>query len=76
MNDSIPENEVMECAVKGCGNTRDLGEFYLACCRPCWEMITTGEVHKNNPTFIGSLYREALERRNSINPQGKPAAED
>lgn len=63
-----PEN----CQVKGCKNTRSHGRFQNDICSACWDMITSGEVHKNNPTFIGGLYREALERRNSINPQGQP----
>jgi hypothetical protein len=50
-----------KCIVKGCGNHSDGGTFVGVLCSPCHQMITTGEVHSKNPTFIGDLHREVSE---------------
>lgn len=66
----------VKCAVRGCRNFSDGGTFHGEICSACFDMLVSGEVHKSSHTFIGGLYREALERRNSINPQGKPVPEE
>ena len=53
MNDS---NE--ECIVLGCTNSRDEGTFIGNLCGPCHEMLTSGKVHHNTKSFIGTLIRQ------------------
>jgi hypothetical protein len=42
----------------GCLNYSDAGQMVGVLCSPCYEMLTTGEVHPKNPTFIGDMKRE------------------
>lgn len=54
------KEQVRKCLVHGCANYSDAGVFIGDLCAPCHEMLTTGEVHHANPTFIGNLWRKAL----------------
>ena len=46
-----------KCIVHGCMNYSDAGRMIGVLCGPCHEMITTGVVHPQNPTFIGDMKR-------------------
>lgn len=56
----------MKCLVKGCKNNSEAGTFIGELCTPCHQMITTGDVHPKNITFIGDLARAAamVQKRN------------
>lgn len=52
-----------KCLVRGCENYSDAGTFVGDLCFPCHEMITTGQIHPTNITFIGVLSRECEQTR-------------
>ena len=63
MSDKNPEWSV-ECAVLGCVNRSNQGNFNGPICTPCWNMITSGKI-ANGQTFIHHLKteRDAFESR-------------
>lgn len=49
---------IKKCLVLGCKNYSDAGTFVGDLCSPCYDMLTTGRVHKNNITFIGEMNKK------------------
>jgi len=45
-----------KCIVKGCNNKKTEGEFVGDICRPCYEMLTTGDISKPSTNFLHKLY--------------------
>jgi hypothetical protein len=53
----LTDNTTRKCLVRGCLNHSDAGTFIGDLCEPCHRMLTTGDVHHTNITFIGELRR-------------------
>lgn len=64
----------VKCIVKGCLNYCDGGTFIGVLCSPCHHMISTGEVHSKNPTFIGDLSRLATAMQMRLGHRGFTAS--
>lgn len=60
------ETNVKKCLVHGCKNSSDQGTFIGDLCSPCHNMITTGNIHPCNITFIGKLYKKYITMKGKI----------
>lgn len=54
-----------KCIVHGCSNRAAEGGFVNGLCRPCFEMLTTGEVGLGQ-TFIHDMCRALADLRSKI----------
>lgn len=65
----------VKCIVKGCSNHRSEGVFVGNLCRPCHDMITTGELGPSD-SFLGKIYDEEINRERLKFKPGPPMTED